>query len=141
MIVGGDDIENTRRNIGVLGHQFTENCRTPGGVRGWFENHGVTGGQRWSDLGEVDLMREIPGRNGTDDSDGFADDRALGCDPHRACDAEIGTPRIGLGRIGAETQILDRPLQLGHRGKHSRCPDLSHGDGAELFNILAHRVA
>ena len=86
-------------------------------------------------------MRKIPWRNGTDDSDRFADDSALGGDSHRFGDTEVGAPRIGLRGIGAETQILDRTLQLRHRGEHARCPDFGHGDLAESLNVLAHRVA
>ena len=83
-------------------------------------------------------MREVPRRDGADDADRLAGDRAVGLDAHRRRDTEIGRPLIRLGGVGAEAQVLDRTLELRDRGQHPRRADLGDGQLAQLLDVVAH---
>ena len=110
------------------------------GIGSGLEHDRVAGSQRRADLGEVDLMWEVPRRDGTNDSDSFPDDGAPGSDSHRGSDTEIGSPGIGFSGVGSEFQIADRALQLRHPGEHPRSSYLGHGDLAEFLDVLAHGI-
>ena len=114
--------------------------RAPGCVRGGLQHDGVSGGQRGPDLGEVDLVREVPRGDRADDADGLPGDGAPGGDAHRRRLAEILVPLVGLGGIGREAQIVDRAFQLGCGGEHPRRADLGDGDLAQFLECAA-RIA
>ena len=120
----------------MLEDQLTKHCCAPRGVGRRFEHHRVTRGQRRTDLGEVDLMREIPGGDRSDHADRLPDDRPMGLDAHRRRDACISRPLVRLRGIGAETEVGDRALQLRHRCQHHRRAHLGDGDLAQFFNVF-----
>ncbi len=53
---------------------------------------------------------------------------------------EIHIPRVGLGRVGGEAQVLDRPFELRTRRQHHRRTDLGNGDVAQLLYVITHRL-
>ena len=64
-----------------------ENRGTPRGIGRRFQNHRVARRQRRADLGQVDLVREIPRRDRTDNAYRFPNDGPPGADSHRGCDS------------------------------------------------------
>jgi len=53
---------------------------------------------------------------------------------------EIDIPRVGLGRVGAEAQILDRSFELRTCRQHHRRAHLGNRDVAQFLNVIAHRL-
>ena len=140
VVAGGDDVDDAGREVGVLDDQLAEHRCAPRGVGCGLEHDGVAGRQRGPELGEVDLVREVPRRDGADDADGLPRDRAVRLDAHRRRDAEIGCPLVGLRGVGAEAQILDRALELRHRRQHPRRADLGDRQLPQLLDVVAHRL-
>ena len=112
MVAGRHDVYDARGEVGVPGDQVAEHRRRPRGVRSGLENQRVSGRQGRPDLGQVDLVRKIPRRDRADHTDGLTRHRAVGGDALRRRMTEIDVPRVGLGRVGAEAQILDRAFEL-----------------------------
>ena len=140
MIVGGDDVDHTGREIGLLGDDLAD-CRSgPRCVGGRLEDQGVTRGQRRADLGQVDLVRKVPRGDRADDADRFASDLAVGRDALRGGVAEIGCPLVVLGRVGRVGQIVDRAFQLRACGEHAGCAHLGNGQFPKLLDVFAQRV-
>ena len=92
------------------------------------------------DLGEVDLVREVPRRDRGDDTDGLAPDGPPGRDAHRLGHAEIGLPLVGLGEVGRPAQSLDRHVVLRAGGEERRRPDLGGGQRAHLLAVVDERL-
>ncbi len=140
VVAGGDDVDHAGRDVGVLDDELAKDRRAPRGVGCRFENDGVARRQRRAELGEVDLVREVPRGDRADDADRLPCDSAVSLDAHRRGDAEVGGPLIGLGRVRAEAQIVDRALELRHRSQHPRRADLGNGQFPQFFYVLGHRL-
>ena len=65
---GGDDVDHTRGDVGVLGDQPAESGCVPRGMGVRLEHDGVAGGQRGPQLVEDDLDREVRRGDGADDT-------------------------------------------------------------------------
>ena len=77
VVAGGDDVDDAGGEVGVLGDQLAQHRCAPRGVGSGLEHHRVARRQRGTELGEVDLVREVPRRDRADDADGLAGDRAV----------------------------------------------------------------
>ena len=74
VVGGGHDVEDTGREVGLLGDEAAEAGGVPRRVRRGLEDHGVAGGQGLPEFVQRHLEREVPGHNGTDDADGLLPD-------------------------------------------------------------------
>ena len=108
---GVTTLNTPARDIGVLGDEAAELAGHPRGVRRRLEDDGAARGQRGADLGEVDLVRDVPGRDRGDDADRPHAGRPPARDAHRPRDAEIGLPLVGLEQVGDPLQALDRDVE------------------------------
>ncbi|SLD21022.1 Uncharacterised protein [Mycobacteroides abscessus subsp. massiliense] len=82
MVAGRDDIDDTRWKIGVFSDDSPQYRRTPWGIRGRFENEGVTRRKCRAHLGEIDLMRKIPRSHRADHANRLTRQGAPGFDAH-----------------------------------------------------------
>ncbi|CQD23779.1 hypothetical protein BN970_06130 [Mycolicibacterium conceptionense] len=105
------------------------------------EDQGVARRQGRADLGQVDLVREVPRGDGADHADRLAGDLAVGWDALRGGVAEIGCPLVVLGGVGREGQIVDRAFQLGARSEHAGGADLGDRQFPQFLDIFAQRIA
>ena len=137
MVTGRDDVDDARRHVGVLEDELTEHRSAPWGVGRRLEHHRVARRQCGPDLGEVDLVREVPRRDGADDTDRLPGDGAPRLDAHRFRDAEVGDPLVALGGVRTEAQILDRTVELRHGRQHPRSTHLGDGKFAQFVRVIA----
>ena len=140
VVAGGDDVDHARRNVGVLGDELPHRGSAPRGVGCRLQDDGVACGQCGPDLGEVDLMREVPRGDRADHADRLPGDRPVGLDAHRRGDACVGGPLVGLRRVGAEAEVGDRALQLRGRRQHHRRAHLRDRDLAQILDVLGQHL-
>ena len=136
----GDHVEHPRWQVGVLGGQPAELARQPRCVRRRLEHDRAAGRQRRADLGQVDLGRDVPGRDRGDDTDRLAAYRPPARDPHRRRDAEVGLVVVGLGEVGDPAQPLDRSIEAGRDLHELRHPHLGGGQRPEVVGVVEQRL-
>ncbi len=105
-------IDDAGRNVALLRDDLAEHRRAPGRV-GRSQHHRVPRGQRRAQLGQVDLVREVPRGDGADDAHGLPADPPVAGHPHRLGPAEVPFPLVRLDEIGEPAQIIDGRVQLG----------------------------
>ena len=95
-----DDVDHTGRDVGLLGDQAAEHGGAPRRVGRRLEDHGVAGGQGRPQLGQVDLVGDVPRGDGPDHAGGLAADPAVRGDAHGRGVPEVGLPLVALGQVG-----------------------------------------
>ncbi len=76
-VVGrGDDVDDARRDVGVLGDEAAEQRRVERRVGCRLEDDRVAGGERLPELVDRDLERVVPRHDRADDADRLAPDPA-----------------------------------------------------------------
>ena len=104
----------------------------PGRVRGRLEHDRAAGRERRAELGQGDLVGEVPRGDRGDDPGGLSADPAAGRDAHRPGDTEVLLPLVGLQQVGDVVQAVDRDAELRAVGPHRRYAGLGDRDLAQL---------
>ena len=141
VIAGCDDVEHAGRYVGLLRDDPAEFRGAPGRIGRGLEDDGVACRHRRPDLGQVDLVREVPRRDGADDTERLSHDRSTARDAERCGDTEIGCPGVVLRGARRELQIVDGYLQLTAVGQGDRRADLGDGDVAQQLDLRVQRIA
>ena len=141
VIAGCHDVEHAGRQVGFLRHDPAQFGGAPGRIGCGLEDNRVACRHGRTDLGQVDLVRKIPRRDGADDTERLSHDRATARDAERCGDTEIGSPRICLGDLSWECQIVDGYLELTTVGQGDRRAHLGDGDVAQQLDLRVQRIA
>ena len=139
----GDDVEHAGGQVGLLGGDPGDGRRAPRRVGRRLEHDRAPGRERRADLGEVDLVGEVPRRDGADHAGRLAQHPAAGAHAHGRGLAQVGLPAVvGLGQVRGEAQVGDRGVELRRRAvRNGRRPDLGGGERPELLAVGLQGVA
>ncbi len=138
---GSDDgrmLTTPARDVGLLGDQPPQHRGAPRCVGRGLEHHGVARRQRRAQLGQVDLVGDVPRGDGGHHAGGFTPDPALRGHPQGLGHTQVGRPLIGLGQIGDPPQRRHRVVELGRTRHEQRRPRLGDGHGAQLLGVRLH---
>src|SRR5664280_2419675 len=136
----GDDVDHAGGAVGLLGDQPAEHGGAPRCVRRRLEHDGVAGSEGRSQLGQVDLVWDVPRGDGTDHPGRLAPNPAVGGDAERCGVPEVRLPLVALGQVGHPPQRLDRRVQLCRVGERQGRPGLRHGHGPQLVGVCRQRL-
>ncbi len=109
-----------------------------GRIGGGLEHDGVARRQGGAELGQVDLVGDVPGGDGGHHAGGLATDPALRRHPQGLGPAQVGRPLIGLGQIGHPSQRLHGVVELGRTRHEQRRTGLGDGHGPQLVGVRPH---
>ena len=137
-----DDVDDARRDVGLLGDEAAEAGGVPRGVGRGLEHAGVAHGQDRAELVEGDLDREVPRHDHPDDADRLLPHLALGlvADADGVLRADRAPPLELVDHLGRPGQRLaQRRIELRAVGDEERAADLGDQLGAQLLLLALDR--
>ena len=142
VVRGGDHVQHSGREIGLLGGDASHRRRAPRRVRRRLEHHRAPCGEGRAQLGEVDLVGEVPRGDGSHHACGLPPDLPVGGDPDRDPLTEVHLPPpVVLGEVRPEPEVLGRGVELRSRRQERRGAHLRRGEGPQVLALGLQGVA
>ncbi len=139
MVRGRHDVDDAGGDVGLLGDQPAEDGRRPRRVGSGLEHHGVARREGRAQLGEVQVEREVPRRDGSHHPHRLAPHQpALGL----AEDVALGQPLLVFvadGLLDPVPQVVDGQVDLVGVGEGDGAAHLGHGHRPQLLDVRRRR--
>ena len=129
----GDHVHDARRDLGVLGDDPAEVGRRPRRVGRGLEHDRVSGGERRPELAEVQIEREVPGRDRADHAGRLAAQQAPLRLAHERDVAHRPLVHVAAGELRPVRHRVDVDVALDRVGEQDRRARLGDHDRAQLL--------